>query len=440
MIDLVMARWQMGMSLAFHIVFAAIGIALPLLMCVAEWLWVKTGDEVYHELAKRWSKGAAILFAVGAVSGTVLSFELGLLWPGFMKWAGEIIGLPFALEGFAFFTEAIFLGIYLYGWKLVPKMAHLTAGVIVAVSGALSGLFVVLANGWMNTPTGFRLVDGKPVDIDPLAAMLNPAGIPEAVHMLIACYAATAFLMAGIHAFLLLRDKENVFHRRALAIALTAGSIMSIIQPISGDVLAQMVAKVQPVKLAAMEAHYETKAGAPLLIGGLPDDEKGEVYAAIQIPYGLSILAFHNPEAVVKGLKEFPKEHWPPVAIVHYCFQAMVACGTIMMLVSIWAAAEFAKKRKLPDSTLFLRAVVLSAPLGFVAIETGWMVTEIGRQPWVVHAIMYTKDAVTPMTGLAVSFSLFSLLYLFLAAIVAWLIYRQIAKSPTMTEHTHVQS
>ncbi len=440
MIDLVMARWQMGMSLAFHIVFAAIGIALPFLMCVAEWLWIKTGDDVYHELAKRWSKGAAILFAVGAVSGTVLSFELGLLWPGFMKWAGEIIGLPFALEGFAFFTEAIFLGIYLYGWKLVPKLAHLTAGVVVAVSGALSGLFVVLANGWMNTPTGFRLVDGKPTDIDPLAAMLNPAGIPEAVHMLIACYAATAFLMAGIHAFMLLKDKANVFHRRALAIALTTGSIMSIIQPVSGDVLAQMVAHVQPVKLAAMEAHYETRSGAPLLLGGIPDDEQGKVIGAIEIPYGLSILAYHNPNAIVKGLKEFPKEHWPPVAVVHYCFQVMVACGTIMMLVSIWAGAVSAKTRKLPDSTLFLRTLVWTAPLGFLAIETGWMVTEIGRQPWVVHAIMYTKDAVTPMTGLAVSFTMFSLLYLFLGAIVAWLIYRQIAKSPIITEQSDAHS
>jgi cytochrome bd ubiquinol oxidase subunit I len=428
--DLLIARSQMGMSLAFHIVFAAIGIALPLMMCVAEWLWIKTGDEVYYELAKRWSKGAAILFAVGAVSGTVLSFELGLLWPGFMKWSGEIIGLPFALEGFAFFTEAIFLGIYLYGWKLVPKAMHLLAGVIVSISGAASALFVILANGWMNTPTGFRLVDGKPVDIDPVAAMLNPAALPEAVHMLIAAYAATAFLAAGIHSYMLLRDKTNLFHRRALAIALALGGTMAIIQPLSGDILAQMVAHVQPVKLAALEAHFETKRGAPLTLGGIPDQDKAVVHYGVEIPYALSLLAFHDPNAEVKGLKDFPREHWPNVLLVHYCFQIMVGCGTVMMLVSAWAGAHFVMKRTLPDSVLFLRTMVICSPLGFIATETGWFVTELGRQPWVVQGIMLTKDAVTPMRGLAVPFLMFTALYLFLGVIVVYLIKRQIIHSP----------
>lgn len=433
--DLLIARSQMGMSLAFHIVFAAIGIALPLMMCIAEWLWLKTGDEVYYELAKRWSKGAAVLFAVGAVSGTVLSFELGLLWPGFMKWSGEIIGLPFAMEGFAFFTEAIFLGIYLYGWKLVPKTMHLIAGFIVAASGAASALFVILANGWMNTPTGFRLVDGKPVDIDPVAAMFNPAALPEAGHMLIAAYAATAFLAAGIHAHMLLRDKTNIFHRRALAIALALGGTMAIIQPVSGDILAQMVARIQPVKLAAMEAHFETRRGAPLTLGGIPDQDKAEVYLGVEIPYGLSLLAFHDPNAEVKGLKDFPREHWPNVLLVHYCFQIMVGCGTIMMLVSAWAAVHVALKRRLPDSTNFLRILVLISPLGFVATETGWFVTELGRQPWVVQGIMLTKDAVTPMKGLAVPFLMFSALYLFLGVIVVFLIRRQVVHSPKMKEN-----
>ncbi len=441
--DLFIARAQMGMSLAFHIVFAAIGIALPLMMCIAEWLWLKTGDEVYHELAKRWSKGAAILFAVGAVSGTVLSFELGLLWPGFMKWAGEIIGMPFALEGFAFFTEAIFLGIYLYGWQLVPKPMHLISGAIVAISGALSGLFVVLANGWMNTPTGFRMENGKAVDIDPVAAMFNPAGIPEAVHMLIAAYAATAFLVAGVHAFMLLRDKTNLFHRRALAIALGVGSVMAIAQPVSGDFLAQLVARMQPTKLAAMEAHYETKRGAPLVIGGVPDSKEATVKYGIEIPNGLSLLAFHDPNAEVKGLKEFPRTDWPNVFLVHYCFQVMVACGTYMMIVAAWAAFHYMRKRTLPDSELFLIAVIGAAPQGFIATEAGWFVTELGRQPWVIHGIMRTREAVTPMPGLIVPFTLFSVLYLFLAAIVVWLILRQVARSPqiaedgTITESSH---
>lgn len=432
--DLLIARSQMGMSLAFHIVFAAIGIALPLMMCVAEFLWHKTGEQVYYELAKRWSKGAAVLFAVGAVSGTVLSFELGLLWPGFMKWSGEIIGLPFAMEGFAFFTEAIFLGIYLYGWKLVPKTVHLISGVIVAASGAASALFVILANGWMNTPTGFRLVDGKPVDIDPVAAMWNPAALPEAGHMLIAAYAATAFLAAGIHAFMLLRDKTNIFHRRALAIALALGGTMSIIQPVSGDVLAQMVARVQPVKLAALEAHFDTRRQAPITLGGIPDEDKGVVNYGVEIPYALSILAFHDPNAEVKGLKDFPREHWPNVLLVHYCFQIMVGCGTIMMLVSAWAAVHFAMKKTLPDSNIFLRVLVFTSPLGFVATEAGWFVTELGRQPWVVQGIMLTKDAVTPMKVLAVPFLMFSCLYIFLGVIVVFLLKHQIVHSPQIKE------
>jgi cytochrome d ubiquinol oxidase subunit I len=432
--DLFLARSQMGMSLAFHIIFAAIGVALPLMMCIAEWLWLKTGDDVYHELAKRWSKGAAILFAVGAVSGTVLSFELGLLWPGFMKWSGEIIGLPFALEGFAFFTEAIFLGIYLYGWKLIPKRAHLAAGIIVSLSGAMSAFFVVLANGWMNTPTGFRIVDGKAVDIQPVVAMFNPAGLPEAAHMIIAAYAATAFLAGGIHAFMLRKDRSNIFHRRALAIALALGGSMAIVQPFSGDILAQMVARSQPIKLAAMEAHFETRRGAPIIIGGIPDVAKSEVHYGIEIPYGLSLLSFHDPNAEVKGLKDFPKENWPNVPIVHYNFQVMVACGTAMMLIALWGGIIWWKQRSLPDSDLYLKALILTSPLGFVALETGWMVTELGRQPWVVHNIIRTRDAATPMPGLIFPFTTFCVLYIFLMLIVVFLIRRQIVDSPNLSK------
>src|SRR5215212_4091672 len=257
--DLLAARSQMAMSLAFHIIFASIGIAMPLLMVIAEWKWLRSKNEIYLMLAKRWAKGTAILFAVGAVSGTVLSFELGLLWPGFMGYAGSIIGMPFSLEGFAFFTEAIFLGIYLYGWTRVPPRAHLFAGAMVAFSGALSGIFVVIANAWMNAPTGFRLVDGKFVDVDPIAAMMNPAAFPQTLHMTLAAYAATGFAVAGIHAFLLLRDRENLFHRRALAIALAVGGCAALLQPLSGDLSARAVAEIQPVKLAALEGQFKTE-------------------------------------------------------------------------------------------------------------------------------------------------------------------------------------
>lgn len=432
--DLLIARSQMGMSLAFHIVFAAIGIALPLMMSIAEGLWLKTGDKVYEELAKRWSKGAAILFAVGAVSGTVLSFELGLLWPGFMDFAGEIIGMPFALEGFAFFTEAIFLGIYLYGWKLVPKAVHFLSGIVVAVSGAASALFVIFANGWMNTPTGFRMVNGKPVDIDPIAAMFNPAGLPEAVHMLLASYAATAFVVAGIHAALLLKNKENLFHRRALAIALAVGGSTAILQPVSGDALAQLTARLQPVKLAAMEAHFDTMAGAPLQVGGLVDNRRAKIDYAIELPKLLSFLAHHDTRSEVKGLKDFPRKDWPNVALVHTCFDLMVGCGMIMTLLSLYAAYVALRFRRLADDDIFLKAMVVSAPSGFIAIEAGWFVTECGRQPWIIQNIMRTSHSVTPMPGLAYPFLMFTALYIFLALIVVFLVFRQIGKSPLISQ------
>jgi cytochrome d ubiquinol oxidase subunit I len=432
--DLLAARSQMAMSLAFHIIFAAIGIAMPLLMTIAEWRWLRTKDEIYLTLAKRWAKGTAILFAVGAVSGTVLSFELGLLWPRFMGYAGSIIGMPFSLEGFAFFTEAIFLGIYLYGWTRVPPRAHLFAGAMVAISGALSGIFVVIANAWMNTPTGFRLVDGKPVDIDPIAAMMNPAAFPQTLHMTLAAYAATGFVVAGIHAFMLLRDPQNRFHKAALAIALIVGGITAILQPLSGDLLAKSVAKTQPVKLAAFEGQFETETGASFRIGGIPDESAGVTRYAIEIPYGLSILAYGDPNATVKGLNDFPRDVRPPVAIVHLAFQIMVGCGVVMMLIALWAALRYLRKRKTRaclESKLFLRVLVAAAPLGFIAIETGWVVTEVGRQPWIIQGVMRTSEAVTPMSGLVVPFVTFTLLYILLAIVTVFLLLRQVAASPT---------
>jgi cytochrome bd ubiquinol oxidase subunit I len=435
------ARSQMAMSLAFHIIFAAIGIAMPLLMIVAEWKWLRSKDDVYLTLAKRWAKGTAILFAVGAVSGTVLSFELGLLWPGFMGYAGSIIGMPFSLEGFAFFTEAIFLGIYLYGWKRVPPRAHLFAGAMVAISGALSGIFVVIANAWMNAPTGFRLVDGEPVDIDPIAAMLNPAAFSQTLHMTLAAYAATGFAVAGIHAFMLARNRDSRFHRAALSIALVVGGVSAILQPLSGDSLAKSVARTQPVKLAAFEGQFHTEKGAAFRVGGIPDESAGVTRYAIEIPYLLSFLAYGDPYAEVKGLNEFPADQRPPVAIVHISFQIMVGCGVAMMLVALWAAWRYLRgrrKRTWLDSKSFLRVLVVAAPLGFIAIETGWVVTEVGRQPWIIYGVMRTSEAVTPMPGLILPFITFTVLYFFLAAITVWLLFRQVVSTDSTEVHKTV--
>jgi cytochrome d ubiquinol oxidase subunit I len=440
MSDLLAARSQMAMSLAFHIIFAVVGIGMPVLMVIAERRWQKTGDGVYLALAKRWAKGTAILFAVGAVSGTVLSFELGLLWPTFMEFAGPLIGMPFSLEGFAFFTEAIFLGVYLYGWDRIPARAHLWSGVAVAVSGAASGIFVVIANAWMNSPTGFDLVDGLAVNVDPIAAMMNPMAFQQTLHMTLASYTATGFGVAGIHAFLLLSDPDNAFHRRAMNVALLVGAPAALLQPISGDISARSVAQHQPAKLAAMEAHFETAARVPLVIGGWPDMDARETRYAIKIPYGHSLLAFHDPNAVVRGLNEFPREDWPNVPIVHTAFQVMVALGTFLALLSLWIAWMAIKRRGLTSNRILLGAIAASAPMGFIAIEAGWIVTEVGRQPWIVYGVLRTADAVTPMPGLIIPFLLFTVLYCFLGVVVAWLLYRQIIRVPKSAEWRRVYS
>ena len=438
MSDLLAARSQMAMSLAFHIVFAVVGIGMPVLMVLAERRWQKTGDPLCLELAKRWAKGTAILFAVGAVSGTVLSFELGLLWPAFMQAAGPIIGMPFSLEGFAFFTEAIFLGVYLYGWNRISPRAHLYAGILVAVSGAASGVFVVIANAWMNSPTGFDLVDGRIANIDPIAGMMNPMAFTQTLHMTLAAYAATGFAVAGIHAFLLLFDRENSFHRRALTIALMVGAPAALVQPIAGDLSAKAVARVQPVKLAAMEAHFETRTRAPLLIGGWPDVERGDVDYAIRIPGGLSFLAHGDVDAEVKGLEEFPRDEWPNVAIVHTAFQIMVALGTYLALLSLVIGIAAWRRHDIGSDRRLLAAIALAGPMGFIAIEAGWTVTEVGRQPWIIYGVMRTADAVTPMPGLVYPFVGFTVLYCFLGVIVAWLLYRQILRSPRASEWTRI--
>jgi cytochrome d ubiquinol oxidase subunit I len=432
--DLLAARSQMAVSLGFHIVFAMVGIAMPVLMVLAERRWRRTGDRVCLELAHRWAKGTAILFAVGAVSGTVLSFELGLLWPTFMEHAGPIIGMPFSLEGFAFFTEAVFLGIYLYGWDRISPRAHQAAGWAVAASGMLSGVFVVIANAWMNSPTGFRVVDGGFVDIDPIAALLNPAAATQVVHMTLAAYAGTGVVVAGIHALALLRQPRNAFHRRALAIALLVGAPAAVLQPISGDLSAKFVAHRQPVKLAAMEGQFKTERGAPLRLGGWPDEAAGATRHAVEVPYALSILAFMDPRAEVRGLEAFPREHWPPVAIVHVAFQVMVALGTFMALVSALALWLMWRRRDLTRHRWLLRALVVAAPMGFICTEAGWIVTEVGRQPWIIHGVMKTADAVTPMPGLIVPFLTFTALYCALGVVVAWLLYQQVLRSPHTTE------
>jgi len=413
--DLLYARAQMGMSLAFHIIFAAAGIALPLLMVLSDLKARRTGDADYALLSRKLAKGTAILFAVGAVSGTVLSFELGLLWPDFMGTYGEVIGLPFALEGTAFFTEAVFLGIYLYGRERISPGLHLFSGVMVALSGAASAFFVTLVNVFMNDPSGFTLTAGGPVNVDPLAAMFSPGWQHQTAHTLLACYQASAFAMAGIHAFVLLRHPGAAFHHKALSVALPLACVSALLQPLVGDVSAKQIAHHQPVKLAAAEGHFETQRGAPLSVVGL------------EIPKGLSIMAFADPDAEVKGLNDFPRDEWPPVAKVHLAFQVMVLTGCAMALLAVVTLFLRWRRKAWPEDRRVLWGWLLCGPLGVVAMEAGWLVTEWGRQPWIIRGVMRTADAVTPVPNLAAPFWTFTLVYLFLGVMVTFLLVRQVA-------------
>ena len=427
MTDLLAARTQMAMSLGFHIIFAALGIAMPAMIAAAEWRWLKTGDRAGLALAQRWSKGTAILFAVGAVSGTVLSFELGLLWPAFMERAGPMIGPLFALEGFAFFTEAIFLGIYLYGWSRIGPRTHFVSGLIVAASGIASAWFVVTANAWMNAPSGFVSDGVTAMDIDPLAPLRHPVAWHETAHMLLAAFAATGFLVAGIHAWMLLREPHSQFHRLALLIALTIGGVPALLQPLSGDLIARSVAVHQPAKLAAMEALFQTEQGADFVLGGVPHSATRTVAYAVRIPKGLSLLLHGDPGAEVTGLDRFPREDWPPVAVVHIAFQLMVACGVLMAVMALWSGWQALMGGRIEQNRRLLYSLILTAPLGLIAIEAGWVVTEVGRQPWIIYHVMRTSEAVTPMPGLWIPMFTFTLLYVVLAGVVCWAMWRHIA-------------
>jgi len=414
------ARAQMEVSLAFHMVFAALGIGMPLLMVMAEGMWIHTGRRHYRDLARKWARATALTFAVGAVSGTALSFELGLLWPRFMEFAGGIIGPAFALEGYAFFLEAIFLGLYLYGWDRLTPRRHLLSGVAVAVSGMLSGVLVVAANAWMQNPVGFTLVDGRAVDVSPFAPFMSPAWFHMALHSTLSCYIATGFAAAGVYALGMLRGRRDACHRSGLTLALALATITALLQPLSGDVSAKHVARHQPAKLAAMEAHFETRTGAPLVIGGIPDPESGTVAGAIHLPKLLSFLAFGDFDAEVKGLEELPRELWPNVLIAHLAFQVMVGCG--MLLIGLGAWFWVGRWRKREPGRWLLRALVIGSPLGFLALQAGWIVTEVGRQPWVIYGVMRTADGVTPVGGVPATLFGFSLLYLLLGIALAALL------------------
>lgn len=422
--DLFAARTQFAISMAFHIIFAVYGIGLPLLMVIAEALWLKTEDRDYLDMARRWARATGVLFAIGAVSGTVIAFELGLLWPEFMKLAGPVIGMPFSMEGFAFFVEAIFLAVYLYAWDKVNPKAHWLSGIAVAISSVLSGIFVVDANSWMNSPRGLVLLDGTQSSVHPLLAMLNPFASTEIPHMVLAAYIAVGFSVAAIYAFSLLRTRAALgLARKAFVVSFAVAAWLSPVQLLSGDFSARAVGALQPEKLAAMESLFHTRSCAPEIIAGIPDVKTQTVRYGLPIPCGLSFLLKFNPNAVVEGLDAFAPPDRPDPLVVHLSFQLMLWCGFFFVFLAVWAVVVRLRRGALVSSRGLLAGTVAAGMLSLIAIEAGWFVTEVGRQPWVAYRLIRTAQAMTPATSVVMpSLVVFSLIYLFLAALVIWLL------------------
>ena len=417
------ARLQMALSLGFHMIFAAIGIGLPLLLVLVEGLWLRTGEPHYKALAKTWSKATAILFAVGAVSGTALSFELGLLWPRYIQITGAVVGHVFGLEGYAFFIEAIFISLYLYGWDRLSPRGHWWCGVVVALSGMLSGIFILGVNAWMQLPVGFTM-DGDRVAVsDPIAIFKRPGWFYMAVHSTLSCYIAVAFATASVYAASWLKGRRDAYVRSAIVVSLAVGAITAAVQPLSGDFLAKFVFETQKPKFAAMEGQFHTEKHAPLRIGGWPDVAAGETKYAIEIPGGLSFMATHDFNSVVPGLDQVSRADWPAVEVVHGAFQAMVGCGMALLGLSAWFWFRYFRRGgAVLEESWLTRAIWVAGPLGFIALETGWIVTEVGRQPWIINGVLRTADAVTPAEGVPAMFFGFTALYLILGTSVAFLL------------------
>ena len=392
------AREQMALSLGWHIIIACFGVALPTMILVMHWRGVYRDDPVALRLAKRWAKASAVLFAIGAVSGTVLSFEMGLLWPGLMGTFGDVLGLPFAFEGLAFFVEAIFLGIYLFGWGRMAPKRHLLMLVPMAIAGVVGAFCVIAVNAWMNDPTGFRIVDGEVVDVNPWAAMFNDQVWLHFLHMWVGAFMVVGFLVASVYAVGMLRGRVDEHHRLGLIVPFSFASVAAVAQPLVGHFLGLRLAETQPAKLAAFELATETESPSPLRIGGLIID--GQVRYNFDIPYLGSIIARNSFTEPVQGLETIPLEDQPPINLVHIAFQSMVGIGTLLALAAVlyWIARW--RGRDLVRNRLFLRFLALSGVLAVFALEFGWIATEVGRQPWVVYGVMRTSEAAGENSGL----------------------------------------
>ena len=408
------ARQQMAVSLGWHIVLACFGVALPAMIWVMHRRGVRRNDSAALVLAQRWSRVAAVLFAIGAVSGTVLSFEMGLLWPGLMSRFGDVLGLPFAIEGIAFFVEAIFLAIYLYGWNRLPSAVHRATLLPVMAAGVAGSYCVVSVNAWMNAPTGFTmLADGSVTKVRPFQVLFNSVALLHFLHMWIGAFMLVGFLVASIYAAGMLRGRADAHHRLGFLVPFAFASVAAVAQPFVGHITGARLATEQPSKLAAMELNQHATSRAPLLIGGVLVN--GQVRWGIEIPVLGSLAATNSLNGVVPGLDDIAE---PPRAnVVHLAFQTMVGLGSAL---AGFAVLFWIMRRRRPDvlaNRWFLRAAVLAGPAAVVALEAGWITTEVGRQPWIVYGVQRVTDAASRSSGLWVSYAVVLALYLAMTAI-----------------------
>lgn len=428
-----LARLLTSLTLGFHIIFAAMGVGIPVIISIAEWLGIRKKDPMYTLMAKRWVKGFTVTVAVGVVTGTCIGLQLSLLWPSFMKVAGEAIALPLFLETFAFFFEAIFLGIYLYTWdRFKNPYIHWLFSLPVILGSTASAFFIMTVNAFMNTPQGFTLENGSIVDIQPLAAMFNPATPSKAGHMILSAYTVSAFILAAIAAWKILKGNKHVYYKKALNFTMVLSLIFAIGTAVWGDIAGKFLAEYQPAKLAAAEWHFETKTEAELILGGVLDPVTNEVKYGLKIPYALSILATNSPNGEVIGLDQIPRELWPPL-FIHYLFDGMVVIGMYLLVVPlVYFAYKRWKKGELPR--YLMRLIIWGAPLSMLAIELGWIFSEVGRQPWILVGYMKTSNAATTADNVGEMLILFSLLYTFLAVVCTLVLKRMFKNKPAEVE------
>jgi cytochrome d ubiquinol oxidase subunit I len=426
--DALEARRMQALSFVVHIPVVCFGIAFPAMFLFVHGLYLRTGAPHFKALAKRWSKVGLTLFAIGVVTGTILSFEFGLLWPDFMATFGDVFGLAFGLEGVSFFVEAIFIAIYVYGWDRLPPRTHFLTGIPIVISGFAGSFNVIAVNGWMNHPQGFGVAGGKVTDPAPWTALLNDHLWHELIHMYLAGYVVAGFIVAGVYAYAHLRGRRDAYHRTGLVVALSFAAFATLCQGPVGDWAGRTVAENQPVKLAAFEGVARTESSVPFTIGGFYDADREEVRWGIAVPYALSILAKHDPTAAITGLDSVPAADRPPVNVVRFAFQTMAGIGTALGALAVVFLFFWWRRQRVPDSPWFMRAVILAGPLSLAALIGGWVATETGRQPWIVYETMRTSDAVTASDDLEIAFAVLVAVYLLLAAAFVWMLRRLTAR------------